>query len=146
MSINKEYGEWMEKGVKGLVDAHDYNKATNHITFDSEKVELPKGVTQDSILQHVNFFNDISAQVETATSQIARSQFENNKELTTVDGTLNLGGLNINSQHHLKQKVGEDYLWGQSTTAVDYTHTEEQAVWLDTQRTASQEQAAKLFE
>ncbi|CAG27288.1 hypothetical protein PPEV_gp194 [Pseudomonas phage EL] len=146
MSINKEYGEWMEKGVKGLVDSHDYNKATNHITFDSEKVELPKGVTQDSILQHVNFFNDISAQVETATSQIARSQFEDNKELTTVDGTLNLGGLNINSQHHLKQKVGEDYLWGQSTTAVDYTHTEEQAVWLDTQRTASQEQAAKLFE
>ncbi len=152
MSINKQYGEYMDKGLKAIVESSNFDKATNHVTFDADKLDMPKGVTKDSIKTHVTFFNDLStlteliaALTEQATAQVARDQYAENNKLTTIDGTLNLGAFSINSQHHLKQQVGEEYLYGQSTTAVDYVHSSEAADWLNTQRIASQELAQKLF-
>lgn len=145
MSVNKEYGEFMEAGVKGLVEHHEFNKSTNHATFDAKELQLPEGVTKESLEQHVEAINNLSAQVEAATQQIAHQQFEHNDQLTTIDGTLNLGSMTINSQYYLKQQVGEEALFGQATTAVDYMHTAEQAEWLQNQRTSSQELAAALF-
>lgn len=145
MSVNKTFGESMDAKVEALVKNVEYNKSTNHATFDAEAVELPKDITKESLAAHVNFINDLSSQVEVATSAVARNQWEENKELSSVDATLNMGSFTLNSQHHLKQQVGEDFLYGQSTTAVDYVHSEEASDWLNTQRTASQEAAAKLF-
>lgn len=145
MAVNKNYGELMDKGVKQLVENSAFDKATNHVTFNAEKLDMPEGVTQDTIKTHVEFFNDLSVLTEQATAQVARDQFADNDKLTTLDGTLDLGVFSINSQHHLKQQVGDEWLFGQSTTVVDYTHSEEQAVWLETQRKANEELATKLF-
>lgn len=145
MSVNKEYGEQMEAGVKDLLEHKDFNKSTNHVHFKAENLELPEGITEESLTQHVNLINDLSAQVEVATQRVGLEQYEHNKDLTTLDGSLSLGALTINSQFHLKQQIGEEHIYGQSTTAVDYVHAPEQAEWLSAQRTASQEQAAKLF-
>lgn len=146
MSVNKEFGEMMDKEVKALVKNGEYNKSTNHVTFSAEKIELPKGVTTESLGEHVKFINNLSAQVEVATGQFGLDQFEHNKELTTIDGTLNMGDFTINSQFHLKQQVGEDFIFGQHTTAIDYAYSEEQTEYLQTQRASSHELAAKLFE
>lgn len=145
MSVNKEYGESMDNGVKDLLEHRNFDKATNHVTFSAENLELPEGVTEESLNQHIGLINDLSAQVEVATRHVAFEAYENNKDLTTIDGTLSLGGMTINSQFHLKQQVGEEHIYGASTTAVDYVHAPEQAEWLGTQRTAGQELAAKLF-
>jgi len=145
MSVNKDFGEFMETGVKGLVEHSKFNKATNHVTYDASKLELPEGITVESLKDHVTVINNLSAQAEVATQRIAHEQYEHNKDLTTLDGTLDMGAFTINSQYHLKQQVGEEFLYGQSTTAVDYMHAPEQAQWLSDQRTASQDLAAKLF-
>lgn len=145
MSVNKTYGESMDLSVKALVENSDYNKATNHVTFAADKLELPEGITTETVQSHVDWFNDLAAQAEQATAEIARAQYADNDKLTTLDGTLNMGCFSINSQHHLKQQVGDEFLYGNSTTAVDYVHSAEQASWLDTQRTANHDLAAKLF-
>lgn len=145
MSVNKDFGEEMEAGVNELVKNATYDKGTAHVVFNADNLSFPEGVDLPSLEKHVNFINGVSAQVEVANAQIARQQYADDNKLTTVDGTLNLGALTINSQHHLKQQVGEEFLYGQATTAIDYMHTPEQAEWLQTQRTSSQEEAAKLF-
>lgn len=146
MSVkNIEFGELMEHGVDDLVKHSEFNKSTAHVVFNAEKISMPENITEQSLADHVNWINGVSAQVETANARIAREQYEHDNKLTTVDGTLNLGALTINTQHHLKQQVGEEFLYGQATTAVDYMHTPEAAEWLQTQRTSSQELAAKLF-
>lgn len=146
MSVkNKEFGETMDEGVEDLIKHSNFNKATAHVVFSSENLSMPENITEQSLAEHVNWINGVSAQVETANARIAREQYEQDNKLTTVDGTLNLGALTINTQHHLKQQVGEEFLYGQGTTAIDYMHTPEQAEWLSTQRTSSQELAQKLF-
>lgn len=145
MSLNNEYSTQMDNVVNGLVENSAYDKATNHVVYDASKLELPKGVTEESMKTHIGFINELSGAAEVATAQIARDQYAENDKLTTVDGTLSFGGFNINSQHHLKQQVGEDHIYGGSTTAVDYIHSSEQAEWLDTQREANSQAAAKLF-
>lgn len=145
MSVNKTYGETMDLGVKGLIEHSNYDKVTNHATFDASKVEFPEGVTPESLGTHVTFINDLTAQAEEATAQIAREQFGRNDKLTTIDSTLAFDMFSINSQHHLRQQIGDDFIYGGATTIVDYVHTDEQATWLNTQRTANQELAEKLF-
>jgi hypothetical protein len=145
MSLNNSYTDFMNAGVKSLVDNSNYDKATNHVTFDASKLELPEGVTAESMQSHVSVINQLSAQAETAVAEIARTQFADNNKLTTVDGTLDFGGFTVNSQHHLQQQVGDDFLWGISSTAIDYVHSEEQTSWLTEQRDASADLAAKLF-
>lgn len=146
MSVNKSYDETMKAGVKGLVEHSTYDKATNHVTFDASKLELPEGITPETAKTHVTWINDLTAQAEQATAEIARTQYAENDKLTTMDASLNmLGTFTINSQHHLSQQVGEEHIYGNSMTSVDYIHSTEQADWLDTQRTANQDLAAKLF-
>lgn len=145
MSVNKSYDELMKESVEGLVKHSTYDKATNHVVFDAEKVSMPEGVTAETIKTHVGWINDLTAVTEQAAAEIAREKFKENDKLTTLDATLGLGSFTINTQHHLSQQAGDDFIYGNSMTAVDYMHTTEQADWLDTQRTANQELAAKLF-
>lgn len=145
MSVNRTYGEEMDLRVKEMVGTSSYDKATNHVTFDPAKLEKPEGITDESIKTHVDWFNDVSAIAEQATAQVARTQFESNNKLTTLDGTLELGAFTVNTQHHLRQQVGEEQVYGQSTTAVDYVHNTEQAAWLATQRKSDTELATALF-
>lgn len=145
MSVNKEFGEAQQKRVSKLVENSTFDKSTNHAFFDAGKLDLPEDITEKSLSTHINFINELSGQIEVATSEIARTQFEHNKKLTTIDATLSLGSLTFNSQHHLVQQAGDEKFYGLSTTAMSFAHSEEQAEWLQEQRTASQEQAAKLF-
>lgn len=145
MSLNKAYTEKMDKNVKSLVEHSSYDKVTNHATFDASKVEMPEGITTESIKTHVEFINELTAVSEQATAEIARTAFGDNDKLTTVDATLDMGAFTINSQHHLSQQVGEEKLFGHSMTEINYMHSTEQADWMDLNRTANQEAAAKLF-
>lgn len=145
MSQNKSFADKMAAGVTGLVEHADWNKATAHATFNSEKLELPEGVTVDTINTHLDLFNNLTAQTEVATAEIGRAQRKEDENLTTVDGTLTLGNFVVNSQHHLSQKAGDDTLYGLSTTTVDYVHSQEQTDWLSKQRESNQELAAALF-
>lgn len=145
-NLNKEFGESMDLGIKNLVDNHKFHKATNHVEFDASKLEMPEGVTIESIGAVSDYINSLALQAESATSQIARELHGTNKDLTTLDSTLKLGSaLDINSTHHLRQQVGEEFIYGGHTTAVDFHHNQIQADWLSANRAADQELAAKLF-
>lgn len=145
MSQNKSFAEKMSAGVTGLVANADFNKGTKHVSFNAEKVELPEGVTVDTINTHIDLFNTLSAQTEVATAEIGRTERANDDTLTTVDGSLQIGNLLINSQHHLSQKAGDDTLYGLSTTTVDYVHSAEATDWLSKQRESNQQLAEALF-
>jgi hypothetical protein len=145
-NLNKEFGESMDLGIKNLVDNHKFHKATNHVEFDTSKLEMPEGVTLESIGVVSDYINNLALQAESATSQIARTLHGDNKDLTTLDSTLKLGNaLDINSTHHLRQQVGEEFIYGGHTTAVDFHHSQVQADWLSSNRAADQDLAAKLF-
>jgi hypothetical protein len=145
-ALNKEFGESMDLGIKNLMDNHKFHKATTHVEFDASKLSMPEGITLDSIATHSEYINNLALQAESATSQIARQLHGDNKELTTLDSTLKLGNaLDINSTHHLRQQVGEEYIYGGHTTAVDFHHSQMQADWLSNNRAADQDLAAKLF-
>lgn len=141
-----KFNEIMESSVKSLVENVDYAKSTAHATFSPTSIEMPEGVSLETIESHIRFFNDVTGAVEVATAQVARNEFESNKELTTIDGTLTLGDLVINSQHHLQMKVGDTHVYGASTTAVDYIHSEEQSDWLIKAREVNHQEASKLFD
>lgn len=145
MSVNKTYQEKMDKQVKNLVDNGKYDKVTNHATFDPAKLEMPEGITTESIQAHVGWINELSSATEQATAIVAQTAYADNNKLTTVDASLNLDAFTINSQFHLSQQVGEEHIYGQSMTEVMYIHSEELANWTDMNRTANQEAAAKLF-
>lgn len=145
MSINEQYSKNMSEGVKALIEGASYDKVTNHVTFKDDSLKMPEGVTKESLNTHVNFINDASAMTEQATAEIARREQASNEKLTTLDGTLDFSGFTINSQHHLRQQVGDDWLHGVSTTAIDYVHSEDQTLWLSQQRDANVEEATKLF-
>lgn len=145
MALNEEYAKLMGNGVTTLVENHTYEKTTNHATFDSSKLVLPEGVTEKSMQTHVEFINNTGGQVRGAVAEIARTQYADNKKLTTVDGTLSWGGVTWNSQHNLSQKAGDDTLYGHSTTATDYQHSADFTDWTTSQDKANIELATKLF-
>lgn len=146
-NLNKEFGESMDKGIANLVENHEFHKATNTVVFNADQLNLPDGVTKDSLATHMTFLNDTSLQVEAATSQLARKYHEENKDLTRLDSALNFGsGVSVNSIHNLRQQTGkEEYIYGHGTTAVDFHHNQQQADWLASNRASDQELAAKLF-
>lgn len=145
-NLNKEFGESMDLGIKNLVENHKFHKATSHVEFDASKLNFPEGISPDSIASHCDYINNLALQAEAATSQIARQLHGDNKELTTLDATLKLGSaLDINSTHHLRQQVGEEFIYGGHTTALDFHHSQTQADWLSANRAADQDLAAKLF-
>lgn len=145
MSLNEQYSKNMSEGVKALVEKASFDKVTNHVTYDINSVKMPEGVTKETLKTHVDFINDVSAIAEVATSEIGRREFATNNKLTTLDGSLDFGSFQINTQHHLQQQVGEEFLYGVGTTAIDYVHSEDQTLWLSEQRDANVAEATKLF-
>lgn len=146
MSLNNEYAKLMGNGVATLVEHHNYNKASNHVTFDASKVEFPENITPESLQEHVSFINNTSGQVREAVAQIARTQHAENNKLTTVDGTLELAGVVFNSQHHLRNTIGEDvHMYGHSTTQTTYVHSDDHATWMAEQDQINVDLATKLF-
>lgn len=147
MSITKAFKKHMTALTAQIEESADINTATNTINFSLEKVEMPEGVTKESLGVHVNFINDLSAGVESSTADIARTMFADNDKLTTVDSSLVVcDGLTIRSQHHLKQTLGDDnFLYGESTTVIGFEGTEEQAKWLSDMQEHSKTLARNLF-
>lgn len=145
MSLNKAFGDSMDAAVAQLVEKGVFDKATAHVTYGVEAVNLPEGITEESMKNHVNFINETASAVEVATAQIARDQYATNDKLSSVDATFSFGGFDINSQHNLRQQIEEDYVYGQGTTAVDYRHSDDLSSWMADQRENSVAQATKLF-
>lgn len=146
MSLNNEYAKLMNAGTKNLVDNATFHKATATVTFDASKLELPKGITADSLQTHVTFINDTSGQLRNAVAEIARSEHAKNDKLTTLDGALDFGGVTWNSAHHLKQNLGEDnFIYGGSTTTIAYAHSQDHADYLADQDKVNVDMATKLF-
>ena len=145
-NLNKEFGESMDTGIKNLVDNHKFHKASTHVEFDVSKLEMPKGIDLNSIEAHTAYINNLALQAEAATSQIARQLHADDEKIVTLDSTLKFGqSLDINSTHHLRQQIGEEYIHGTATTAVDFHHTELQADWLAINRASDQDLAKALF-
>ena len=145
MSLNKTYGEQQDAATNALVEGAEFNKVTAHATLNPETVVFPENITPASLADHVNFINDLSGQVEQAGAIIGRNEYANNDQLTTLDASLSFDNFTITTQHHLSQKVGEEQLFGMSTTAVDYQHSQDQTDWLERNRQSNQDLAAKLF-
>lgn len=147
MSISKAFTKHMQELTTQLTDTADVNKQTNTVALSLEKVTFPKGVTQESLGVHVNFINEVAAGAESVTADLARQMFKDNDKLTTVDSTLAVcEGLTIRSQHHLKQTLGDDkFLYGESTTSIDFLGTAEQAKWLNDVSEHNKELARGLF-
>lgn len=145
MSMNQNFEEFMEAGVNNLVDNADVNNASAHATFQLGAEQYPEGITPESLLQHVDFINNTGAQVDAATAQLARQAYEQNNDITNFDGTLDLGALTISSQHVLRQELGEQTIYGNSTTATDYVFSEQLNQWQDQMNASNAEAAAKLF-
>jgi len=143
--MNQNFDEIMEAGVSALVEAADVSAAAAHATYSVDSVILPEGVTIESLNQHVAAINNISAQVEGATAQLARSAWESNNDVTNFDATLALGPVTFNSQHVLRQELGESTIFGQSTTTSDYVFSDELNNWQEQLNTSNAELAAKLF-
>jgi len=145
MSLNNEYQKQQDAAVQQLVEKGQFDKATNHITFGLDAVTLPEGITQESMQQHVDFINNTASAVEVANAQLARLEHAQNDKLTTTSASFGFGGFNITSEHRLQQQVDESYIYGQSTTTIDYVHSAEAAAWYADQRDASITQATALF-
>lgn len=145
MSLNTDFDEIMEAGVNAFVQGADVNEASAHATFQMTDEQLPEGITAGSLQTHVNFINNTSAQLEMATAQLGRQAYENNNDITNFDGSLEFGGVTFQSQHIIKQDLGENTLYGQSTTTTDYQYSDDLNNWQDQMRNANMEAAAKFF-
>lgn len=147
MSKSKQltYEEMQKNLMANLVKNHKYEKATNVIMFDAEKLDMPEGVTTDSIQTHVNYLNQVSGAMEVATAEITRGLYEDNDKINNVEGTMTLPGVVFNTEHTLRTEVGEEHLYGASTTITDFVHTEDASDWLAAQRESNESLARKLF-
>lgn len=150
MSLNKDYAEQQAATVKQLLEKGVYDKATQHHVFGADSVNLPEGITPETITDHVNFFNNTASAVEVANAELTRLANAQNDKLMNTTGTYTIGGLTINTEHRLRQQVGalgeeENYVYGNSTTTVDYVHSDLAAAWLSEQRDSSVAQATALF-
>lgn len=139
------YSDLQAKLIANLKDNHTYNKATNVVVYDVEKLEMPEGISQESVQNHVNYFNQMSGAVEVATAELARDFYKENDKLNILEGTVGFGGVMFNTEHTLMSEVGDDKLYGASTTMTDFTHSQEASDWLAEQRETNESLARKLF-
>ncbi|AGB07138.1 hypothetical protein [Vibrio phage VP4B] len=139
------YGDLQSNLVKNLTKNHEYNKGTNVVVFDADKLEMPEGITGESMEAHVNFMNQVSGAVEVATAEITRELYAENDKINNVEGTLSIPGVVFNTEHTLRAEVGEEALYGGSTTMTDFIHTQEASDWLAEQRASNETLASKLF-
>ncbi|AUR81057.1 hypothetical protein FDJ25_gp018 [Vibrio phage Aphrodite1] len=139
------YSDLQKSLIENLKKNHNYDKATNVVVFDADKLEMPEGVTGETIQNHVNYFNQLSGAVEATNAEITRDLYGKNEEHVNTEGTLSLPGLTFNTQHNLQMEVGDDKLYGVSTTITDFQHTEEASDWLAAQRESNESLARKLF-
>lgn len=143
--LNANFEELMNANIDGLITGADINEVTGHAALTFPESLYPEGITQDSLGLHVDFLNVIGSATEAATAKMARDAYEKNNDNIQFDSTLDFGFLQIQSQHFLKQDLGDNTLYGQSTTTMDYQHGEELSGWRDQMITANAEEAAKLF-
>lgn len=143
---NVSYADSQKAGIAKLVSKSTYDKATAHVTFDPASVTVPEGITEDSMRKHLHAINDITGQVSSAMGEITRREHGENKKVERADGTLVYGGFTINSDHDLRQKIGDDHIYGTSVTAVVHDYTAEQSAWLEENQAHNASLAKGLFD
>lgn len=141
----KSYADLQAALVDRLVEGHVYTAATNTVAFDAEKLEHPEGITTESINNHVDYFNRLSGAVEQATVEITHQLHEKEDANMNVESNLMLGNMAFYGSHTLKQDIGDETIYGASTTITQMVQTEEAADWLVQQRDKNIAMAEKLF-
>lgn len=144
----EKFEESIDALVKSLVSANKTDTATQHITYevtDEELGSLSDGVTIESLNKHVVVINKLAVGVTQATSEITHSANKDNDKVLSMDGTLDLGGIVINSDYYLKQDVEDDVVYGASYTTVDYQYEAALSAYHDACLTSNLEKAEKLF-
>lgn len=118
MSFEKD----MQAGIEAMVKNHDYNASTNHAALTLEGVPLSKGVTTESLDLHAREFNRLTVMAAEATAEITRNNYNSEAEnpILSLDATLNIGNVVINSAHHLSEGEGDAAMYGTSYTAIDF--------------------------
>ena len=118
MSFEKD----MQAGIDAMVKNRDYNVSTNHATLSLKDVPLTEGVTEESLDLHARELNRLTIMAGAATAEITRTNYDAEAEtpILSLDATLNIGNVVINSAHHLSEGEGDAMMYGTSYTAIDF--------------------------
>lgn len=133
----------MKKSVAGLVKDAEVHKETGVVVFKAP--ELPKGITSDSLGQHVNFINQMSVASDLALGQISNEQYPDSKQAKWTSELQLVDGLKISSGYQVQEVVGEETLYGISETFVDYNYGEELSAFHSEFAQINADRAAELF-
>lgn len=127
MSVNKGFGKSIEKVVNQLVANAEIHNETHHIAFKTP--DLPKGITEQSLENHVNFLNNTQLAVEVATNQIAAEQYPETKH-EAWDSRLDLYGIaTVASDVRLREEVEGQASFGISTSSLCHPFSDEATNW-----------------
>lgn len=144
MTKTTDFTKALEKHNKSLYDNHTYHAETRHIHFDEKAVEFPKGITVDSLNKHNEFVHNLTIAVEDTTAKIARDEYEKDNKIQFVDGSLQIGNLNIQSHHTIWDDVEGNKEHGNSYTAAKHHLGHDEAIV--TMKEKNKELAKSLFE
>lgn len=145
-STGIKFNDSMAAGVKSLVEHADTHDATHTIVFKADKVEMPEGITPESLHAHVGFINTTSAQVPAAVGQIGMDRYEDTKH-EKWDGVLDFGqGLIFTGGVQLREEVDGEISYGVTQSMVDHAYTQELTDWMMSNQEDLAAKAAKLFD
>lgn len=133
----------MKKRVNGLVESAEVHKETGAVIFKTP--EFPKGITNDSLNQHVDFINQMSVASDLALGQISNTQYPDSKQTKWTSELQLVDGLKISSGYQVQEVVGEETLYGIGETFVDYTYSEELSNFHTEFAQINADRAAELF-
>lgn len=135
---------------KLLLENADIHNETHTVKFAIPEGDgfFPKGITPESLDQHLSFVNNTSAAVSTALGIIATDQERFNETKSEKwDGSLDVGNsLTMTSLVQLRDVVADEPVYGVSSTLVDHHYSEELRDYMTSWQSDLSDKAAKLFE
>lgn len=111
----------LKAGIEAMTKNAEVDMSTRHVTLSLKDVALSKGVTEESLELHAKEINRLGVMAQESISEITRSNYDAkaNDPILSLDGTLSLNGVAINSAHHLREGEGDEAMFGTSYTTID---------------------------
>lgn len=121
--VNKDLEKEIKEEVARIVkEGSTVYPETAVAVIDPNSVKLPKGVSIDSINNHIDLFTKLGLITEMVNNEIALTEGEKDDNITSYQTNLELGKLKISSKHYLKQEFDNEAVYGESITIIDYQH------------------------
>ncbi|WNV45944.1 hypothetical protein [Aeromonas phage AerS_266] len=133
----------MKKSVDTLVKNAEIHKETGAVIFKAP--DLPKGMTNDTLTQAVDFINQMSVASDVALGQISNEQYPDSKQTKWSSELQLVDGLKISSGYQVQEVVGEETLYGIGETFVDYNYGEDLSAFHAEFAQINADRAAELF-